>query len=208
MPSKTSARKLSVECPLLAQSVHRTISLSCRRARERRERLAEAMGLTLSQPRWPSPRVEQISRSFAGGLRFPLVSFVCSFSSPLRVLRLWQTVSVDVERSRCRSVKRLHTGAQISFSACCRAAERRIIHGNVSVSGASVGRIIHGNRCRKPQTAYDEKPTQHGRDGLFPLVWIFGCPPMIDTVVAGAVFQNHFPSMLATECDGEGRLKR
>ena len=47
--------------------------------------MAEAMGLPLLQPRRPSARLKQTGRSFAGGLRFPLVSFVCSFSSPLRV---------------------------------------------------------------------------------------------------------------------------
>ena len=36
------------------------------------------MGLPLLQPRRPSPRLEQARRSFAGGVRFPPVSFVCS----------------------------------------------------------------------------------------------------------------------------------
>ena len=56
----------------------RTISSSRWRARERRECSAEAMGLPLLQPRRPSPRLEQARRSFAGGVRFPPVSFVCS----------------------------------------------------------------------------------------------------------------------------------
>src|SRR5262245_60530315 len=63
-----------------------------------------------------------------------------------------------VERLR-RPVKRLRAGAQIGFSACCGTAEWGIIDGNVSVSGASVGRIIHGNLCRYPQTTIDKEPT-------------------------------------------------
>ena len=44
------------------------------------------MGLALPQLRQPWPRLEQAWRSFAGGVRFPPVSFVCSFSSPLRAI--------------------------------------------------------------------------------------------------------------------------
>ena len=72
-----------------------------------------------------------------------------------------------------------------------------IIHGNVSVSGATIGRIIHGNLCREPQTTIEEEPTQHGRDGFFPVVRIIRGPPMADAVAAVSIFQQHFPSMLA-----------
>src|SRR5215467_14845365 len=46
------------------------------------------MGLTVPQLRRPCPRLEQTWRSFAGRGRFPPVSFVCSFSSPLHGLTL------------------------------------------------------------------------------------------------------------------------
>ena len=86
---------------------------------------------------------------------------------------------------------------QIGFCACCGATEGGIIHGNVSVSGATVGRIIHGNLCREPQATIGEEPTQHGRDGFFPVVRIFSSLPMADAVVVVTIFQQHFPSMLA-----------
>jgi hypothetical protein len=50
----------------------------------------------------------------------------------------------------------------------------------------------------------DEVPTQHGRDGFFPVVRIISCPPMADAVVAVTTVQQYFPSMFAMECDGEG----
>src|SRR6516164_4781447 len=43
------------------------------------------MGLTVPQLRRPCPILEQAWRRFAGRVRFPSASFVCSFSSPLRV---------------------------------------------------------------------------------------------------------------------------
>src|SRR5262245_61626977 len=46
------------------------------------------MGLTPRQPRRPCPRLDQAWRSFAGRVRFPPVSSVCSFSSPFRDLTL------------------------------------------------------------------------------------------------------------------------
>src|SRR6516162_1489941 len=35
---------------------------------------------------------------------------------------------------------------------------------------------------------------------------VLSCPPMADAVGTLAIFQQHFPSMLAMECDGEGDL--
>src|SRR5215469_7141832 len=46
------------------------------------------MGLTVPQLRRPCPRLEQAWRSFAGRVRFPPVSFVCSLSCPLHGLTL------------------------------------------------------------------------------------------------------------------------
>src|SRR5262245_37380980 len=98
-------------------------------------------------------------------------------------------------RLRRHSMRILPALVQIGFSACCGAAEGRIIHGNRS--GATVGRIIDGHLCHEPETTVDEEPTQQGRDGFFPSARIIGRPPMADTVVAVTIFQQYFPSMLA-----------
>src|SRR5262245_52782120 len=45
-------------------------------------------------------------------------------------------------------------------------------------------RVSPGNLGRGPQPALDEEPTQHGRDGLFPVPRIVSGPPMADAVVA------------------------
>src|SRR6516225_3733576 len=56
------------------------------------------MGLTLPQLRRPCPRLEQAWRSFAGRVRFPPVSFVCSFSSPLHGLTLGPPVKTQQDQ--------------------------------------------------------------------------------------------------------------
>src|SRR5262249_19593514 len=50
----------------------------------------------------------------------------------------------------------------------------------------------------------EKESTQHRRDDGFPDLQIIRCPPMADAVVAVAIFQQHFPSMVTMECDGEG----
>ena len=119
-------------------------------------------------------------------------ALVAKETEATRAWRRWASA-----RSRRQSVRILPADVQIGFHARCGATERGIIHGNVSVSGATVGRIIHGNLCREPQTTIEEEPTQHGRDGFFPVVRILNCPPMADAVAAVTIFQQHFPSMLA-----------
>src|SRR5262249_41439164 len=93
------------------------------------------------------------------------------------------------------------TIAQTVFSACCWAAERGIVQGNPG--GATRGRI-NGSLCCKPQTTIEKEPTQRRRDDAFPVLRIISCPPMADAVVAVAIFQQHSPSMVTMECDGEG----
>jgi ABC transporter substrate binding protein len=88
----------------------------------------------------------------------------------------------DSARSRRHAVRILPADVRIGFCARC---------------GATEGGIIHGSLCREPQATIDEEPTQHGRDGFFPVVRIFRGPPMADAVVAVSIFQQHFPSMLA-----------
>ena len=88
-------------------------------------------------------------------------------------------------------------------SACFRVAERGIVHRNASVSGVAIWEIIHRNLCREVQTTTDEESTQCGCDGFFPVAWTISCPPVADAVVAVTIFQQHFPSTLAMECDAE-----
>jgi len=56
----------------------------------------------------------------------------------------------------------------------------------------------------RPQTTIKKEPTQRRRDDGFPILQIIRCPPMADAVVAVAIFQQHFPSMVTMECDGKG----
>jgi hypothetical protein len=119
-------------------------------------------------------------------------ALVAKETEATRAWRRWASA-----RSRRHFVRILSVDVQIGFCAGCGATEGGIIHGNVSVSGATIGRIIHGNLCREPQTTIEEEPTQHGRDGFFPVVRIIRGPPMADAVAAVSIFQQHFPSMLA-----------
>ena len=80
--------------------------------------------------------------------------------------------------------------------------ERRIIR--AKFGGATFGQIVRGNLRR--QAAICEKPTQNRSDEFFPVGRILSCPSVADTVVTATIFQQHFPSMLTIECDGEGDL--
>jgi hypothetical protein len=93
------------------------------------------------------------------------------------------------------------TVAQIVFSACCGAAKQGIVQGN---TGAATTGRINGSLCCKSQTIIGKQSTQCRRDDVFPVLRIVSCPPMADAVVVLTIFQQHFPSMVTMECDGEG----
>src|SRR5262249_9353814 len=126
-----------------------------------------------------------------------------SASDPKRTSRAWLlSIFMVFERSRGLSVRVLPTGVRIGFGACCRVTERGIIH--AKLGGVTVGRIVRGSLRRDPQTAICEDLTQNRSDDFFPVARILRCPPMADAVVTATIFQQHLPSMLAIECDGEG----
>ena len=66
--------------------------------------------------------------------------------------------------------------------------------GTLVLAELPLGASYMGAFVASPKRRIHEEPTQHGRDGFFPVVRIFSRPPMADAVAAVTIFQQHFPA--------------